>query len=162
ELRHADTQRLGDRADVARARLDVRIAGGMDVALGPVQPARHLEQPYVIGGGEVAGRSRLDPAVRRLPQHDRHPADLELGAAADAAARRERSGVPPPRPPALRAGPSLSRQGRGKNRAEESHRYSPQYWWAPWAPMLTVYCKRNWWSVFGRDSSLLYWARNRP
>src|SRR5438067_10410470 len=68
ELRHARGERRGHRRNVARIGLDVRIAGGVDVALGAIETGRNVEQPHLLRGLEIAGAARLDPAVRGLPQ----------------------------------------------------------------------------------------------
>ena len=80
ELRHARRQRFTGLEDVARIGLDVRIAGGMDVALGAIEPRRHIEHAHISGGFEGTRLAGLDTRIARFAQHDRQPAHLQLGA----------------------------------------------------------------------------------
>jgi hypothetical protein len=82
DLLQARREGIGDERDVARVGLDVRVARGVDVALGTVELRRHVELANEVGGGEVAGLPGLHLGVARLLQQHRQPADLELGAGA--------------------------------------------------------------------------------
>ena len=109
ELGQAARQRLGHERDVARVGLDVRVAGGVHVAVGAVEALRHLEHSHEGRRFEVARLAGLDRAVARLPDQQRQPADLQLGAGADhqvGIARGRDAGWAWPRCGAGPAGPS--------------------------------------------------------
>ena len=93
--RSAPPARLRHRQHHARIGLDVRIAGGVDVALRAVEASRLFQQMHIAGGVERAGLPRLDFGVVGLLQDHRQPADFQLRAVAHGdvgAARLARSG----------------------------------------------------------------------
>jgi hypothetical protein len=79
ELRHARREPLAHRQEVARIGLDMRIAGGMHVAVGAIQPRRHVEHAHRGGRLEVSGLAGLDARIAGFALHHRQPADLQFG-----------------------------------------------------------------------------------
>ena len=75
----------------------MRIAAGVHVALGAIEPRRFLEHRHIARRLEIAGLAGLDRRVARLLRDEREPADLELGAGRDdeigAARPRDEAGL---------------------------------------------------------------------
>ena len=114
ELLHPCGQRLADLEQVARVGLDVRIAFGMDIAIGTIGPRRHVEQGDKARSLEIPGLTRLDAGVARLAQHQRQPAALQLGAGGDDQVGTARTGDQ--RWPGLDAVRILQAVGGGEDR----------------------------------------------
>ncbi len=62
--------------------MNVRIAVGVDVPLGAIEPRRYLQHRHVVARHQVPRLSRLNPAVGSLTKNQRQPADLEVRAGA--------------------------------------------------------------------------------
>ena len=75
-------QRIGDPRDVVRVLLDMRIAGGVHIALAAIETGRHIEPRDEIAGFKITGLAGRNLWIGGLLQQDRQPADFEFHAGA--------------------------------------------------------------------------------
>ena len=83
QICHAFAQRSRDPGDIAGVEVDMRVAGGVNIAHRAVEPRRLLEQRDDARRFEIARLPGLDLRIARLRLQQRHPANLELCAGAD-------------------------------------------------------------------------------
>src|SRR5918993_583004 len=82
ELRHALAERARDVGDVARTEMDMRVAGGVDIALRAIEARGLLDQLDMVRRLEIARLPGADRRVAGLRLHQGQPADLQLRAGA--------------------------------------------------------------------------------
>ena len=80
ELDQTFTQRIGNRQKITRIGLDVRIACGVNIAIGAIQPHWHFLHGDILRRFEITAVAGLYRAVAGCAQYYRQPADFQFRA----------------------------------------------------------------------------------
>ena len=82
-MNQALCQRIGDSQEIARVRLNVRIARSMDITLAAIEMRGNFQHSYKAGRFKIACAARCDGAVGRFAQDHRQPGHFQFGAGTD-------------------------------------------------------------------------------
>ena len=80
QLCHAGAQRAGNRQEIARVGLNMRVAFRMNVAHRSVNRRWHVQHPHIRTGLQITGLAALNRGVVGVSQQHRQPARFQPGA----------------------------------------------------------------------------------